>query len=217
MRDDQFDGIQFDQTYDFGLPRLGVDVDAARRAWHGVRLVGARRRASRRSATCTTPRAPGSVPLYRIIDVAQRASTRIRSIRPEHVNDFELGARAWRRRRAARVASTRERCFRMTASATSWCTPASSTPTSATRSSATPRSRCTRASSWRARSSARSAAARASALDANAVALGQPLRRVPARCTAPTPATPCATTATPSAFFPAVLGNLRRARGVARR
>ena len=89
MGGDPFDGITFDQHYDFALPRLGVTVTP-----RGDLSLFAAWSASRREPTFRNlfdAEQAGSRPLFR--DGAPIS-------RPERVNDFELGA-AWRSSRAA--------------------------------------------------------------------------------------------------------------------
>jgi iron complex outermembrane receptor protein len=93
MRDDRFDGVRFDQTYDFAVPRLGVDwhPDGAWSAFASWALSG-REPAFR---DLYDAEGVGSVPLYRVVDVANGVY-KDPLIHPEHVNDVELGAR-WSR------------------------------------------------------------------------------------------------------------------------
>jgi iron complex outermembrane recepter protein len=92
MRDDRFDGVEFDQRYDFVLPRLGLSWTPAP-AWSTYASWSA---ASREPAfrDLYDAEGVGSVPLYGTIDVAAGIYADP-LIRPEHVNDFEAGA-AWR-------------------------------------------------------------------------------------------------------------------------
>jgi iron complex outermembrane receptor protein len=97
MRGDAFDGVKFDQPYDFLLPRLGVtwsprastDVFAS---W----AASAREPAFR---DLYDAEGVGAVPLYRVVDVAA-GIYQDPLIRPEHVQDFELGTR-WHAARAS--------------------------------------------------------------------------------------------------------------------
>ena len=94
MRGDVYGGVRFDQSYDFLLPRLGVTV-VPRKDWT---LFGAWSYASRepRFIDLFNPEVAGSVPNYLVRDpLTNHYSSPI--TRPEHVNDFELGA-AWRGR-----------------------------------------------------------------------------------------------------------------------
>ena len=89
MRDDHFDGIRFDQDYDFALPRLGLTFTPDPR----VTLFGSWSASGREPAfrDLYDAEGVGSVPLYRIRDVADnRYEDPL--IRPERVNDWELGA-----------------------------------------------------------------------------------------------------------------------------
>ena len=91
MRDDRFDGIAFDQAYDFALPRLGLAWTPAP-AWRAFSTVAL---ASREPAfrDLYDAEGVGSLPLYGSVDVAaNRYANPL--IRPEHTSDLELGA-AW--------------------------------------------------------------------------------------------------------------------------
>jgi iron complex outermembrane receptor protein len=90
MRDDRFDGIRFDQPYDFAIPRLGLTWSATPR----VTAFAAYARSSREPAfrDLFDGEGPGSLPLYGTIDVAQGVFENP-LIRPEKVDDFEAGAR----------------------------------------------------------------------------------------------------------------------------
>jgi iron complex outermembrane receptor protein len=97
MRGDAFDGIRFDQGYDFALPRLGVTF-APQRRWtlYASWAASGREPAFR---DLYDAEGPGSVPLYRVHDTANnRYEDPL--IRPERVNDWEAGA-SWRTARAA--------------------------------------------------------------------------------------------------------------------
>jgi iron complex outermembrane recepter protein len=92
IRDDHFDGIHFDQSYDFANPRLGL-------TWSprgNTDLFASWAHAGREPALrdLFDVEGVGSVPLYRVADVT---NNRYRDplIRPETVDDFELGA-GWR-------------------------------------------------------------------------------------------------------------------------
>jgi iron complex outermembrane recepter protein len=92
MRGDHFDGVRFDQDYDFGLPRVGL-------AWWnggGWRFFGsfahARREPSFRDLY--DAEGAGSVPLYQDGKAL---------IRPERVNDFEAAARWQYRARSVQL------------------------------------------------------------------------------------------------------------------
>jgi iron complex outermembrane receptor protein len=92
MRDDHFDGIRFDQPYDFAIPRLGLtwtpreDVSAFASWSHGSREPAFR--------DLYDAEGVGSVPLYRRVDVAA-GIYEDPLIRPEQVDDYELGG-SWR-------------------------------------------------------------------------------------------------------------------------
>ena len=93
MRGDHFDGIAFEQRYDFGVPRLALSWQPAP-AWQALAsyAYGSREPAFR---DLYDAEGVGSVPLYRRVDVAAGVYDDP-LIRPEHVHDFELGA-SWRR------------------------------------------------------------------------------------------------------------------------
>jgi outer membrane receptor protein involved in Fe transport len=92
MRGDRFDGIRFDQPYDFAIPRLGLtwspraDLSAFASWSYSSREPAFRDLYDAEGA--------GSLPLYAVVDVA-RGVYRDPLIRPEHVQDWEAGA-AWR-------------------------------------------------------------------------------------------------------------------------
>lgn len=92
MRGDRFDGVRFDQHYDFALPRLGLTWSP--RA--GVSAFASWSYAEREPAfrDLYDAEGPGSVPLYRTVDVANGVY-RDPLITPERVNDWELGG-SWR-------------------------------------------------------------------------------------------------------------------------
>jgi iron complex outermembrane receptor protein len=92
MRGDRFDGIRFDQGYDFATPRLGVTWSPR----SDLQLFGAWAHASREPAfrDLYDAEGPGSLPLYRVVDVANGLYDDP-LIRPERVHDLEAGA-AWR-------------------------------------------------------------------------------------------------------------------------
>jgi outer membrane receptor protein involved in Fe transport len=97
MRGDQFDGIQFDQRYDFALPRIGATWTprpslSAFASW----AYSSREPAFR---DLYDAEGAGSVPLYGTIDVAS-GIYEDPLIRPERVNDFEVGG-AWRGEQAS--------------------------------------------------------------------------------------------------------------------
>lgn len=91
MRGDAFDGIRFDQPYDFALPRLGLTWTPRPR----LTAFAAYGHASREPAfrDLYDAEGVGSRPLYRVVDIAGgRYEDPL--IRPERVRDAELGA-AW--------------------------------------------------------------------------------------------------------------------------
>jgi iron complex outermembrane receptor protein len=88
MRDDRFDGIRFDQPYDFALPRLGV-------SWlprEGLSAFASWAWASREPAfrDLYDAEGAGSVPLYAVVDVA-RGVYEDPLVKPEKVHHVELG------------------------------------------------------------------------------------------------------------------------------
>ncbi len=90
MRGDRFDGIRFDQGYDFALPRVGI-------AWEGVdewRFFASASHARREPAfrDLYDAEGVGSVPLF---------ANGQPLIRPERVNDYEAGAHWQYRQREA--------------------------------------------------------------------------------------------------------------------
>lgn len=93
MRGDRFDGIAFRQTYDFALPRLGLTWTPSP-AWtaYASYAIASREPAFRELYDAE---GVGSVPLYRRVDVAA-GIYEDPLVRPERVNDLELGA-SWRR------------------------------------------------------------------------------------------------------------------------
>jgi iron complex outermembrane receptor protein len=93
MRDDAFDGIRFDQTYDFFNPRAGVTWTP--RA--DITAYAAFARSSREPSfrDLYDAEGAGSVPLYAVSDVANNVY-RDPLVRPERVNDWETGV-AWTR------------------------------------------------------------------------------------------------------------------------
>ena len=84
MRGDRFDGIEFDQPYDFALPRLGVTWAA----WPNLTMFAAAAHSRREPAfrDLFDAEGAGSVPLFANGEPL---------IRPERVNDYELGASWW--------------------------------------------------------------------------------------------------------------------------
>jgi len=97
MRDDMFDGIRFDQSYDFALPRLGLTWTPRADVTTFASWSQARREPAFRDLY--DAEGVGSVPLYRVVDVAAGVYDDP-LVRPEKVNDFEAGA-SWRGRAAA--------------------------------------------------------------------------------------------------------------------
>lgn len=97
MREDRFDGVRFDQDYDFLLPRLGVTfTPRGSTTLFASFAVSGREPAFR---DLYDAEGAGSVPLYRIRDAAaNRYEDPL--IRPEHVSDWEAGY-AWRGAHAA--------------------------------------------------------------------------------------------------------------------
>jgi len=93
MRDDRFDGIRFDQTYDFFNPRLGVSW--APRA--DVTAYASYARSSREPAfrDLYDAEGVGSVPLYEVSDVANNVY-RDPLVEPETVDNWEVGG-TWSR------------------------------------------------------------------------------------------------------------------------
>ncbi|MBI1798648.1 MAG: TonB-dependent receptor [Candidatus Eisenbacteria bacterium] len=105
MERDAFDGIRFDQTYDFALPRLAL-------AWAPRKATSAFASWSYASREPSFQdlydgEGPGSVPLFENADVVNNVYGDA-LVRPEHVHDFELGG-AWR----APSASLTVNLFRM--------------------------------------------------------------------------------------------------------
>jgi iron complex outermembrane recepter protein len=105
MRDDKFDGIAFDQTYDFALPRLGLTWDASKQVRTYVSWAYSSREPAFRDLY--DAEGPGNLPLYGTIDVANGIYSDP-LIRPEHVNDWEAGA-TW----SGAAASVTANLFRM--------------------------------------------------------------------------------------------------------
>jgi iron complex outermembrane receptor protein len=108
MRDDRFGGIRFDQSYDFVNPRLGLTWSP--RA--GADLFASWAHAGREPSfqDLFDGEGPGAVPLYRVADVATN-TYRDPLVRPETVDDFELGA-GWRGGGAALAANVFRMNFR---------------------------------------------------------------------------------------------------------
>jgi iron complex outermembrane receptor protein len=108
MRGDHFDGIRFDQDYDFALPRLGLTFAP----WPRTTLFASWSASGREPAfrDLYDAEGVGSVPLYRIHDVLANVYADP-LIRPERVNDWEAGF-AWRGARAAASANLFRMDFR---------------------------------------------------------------------------------------------------------
>jgi Na+/proline symporter/outer membrane receptor for Fe3+-dicitrate len=85
MRGDRFDGIHFDQSYDFFLPRLGLTWTPGSNLTAFAAVAHSRREPAFRDLY--DAEGAGSVPLFVNGDPL---------IRPERVNDYELGGE-WRR------------------------------------------------------------------------------------------------------------------------
>jgi iron complex outermembrane receptor protein len=86
MRGDQFDGIRFDQGYDFAIPRLGLRWTGDRPWTFFAAAAHSRREPAFRDLY--DAEGVGSVPLFRDGEPL---------IRPERVNDYEAGAHWWHR------------------------------------------------------------------------------------------------------------------------
>ena len=108
MRGDHFDGIRFDQDYHFTLPRLGVTFTPTRQVTAFASWSASGREPAFRDLY--DAEGAGSVPLYRVRDVAQN-HYEDPLIRPEHVTDWEAGL-AWRGERAAATANLFRMDFR---------------------------------------------------------------------------------------------------------
>jgi iron complex outermembrane receptor protein len=108
MRDDHFDGIAFDQHYDLGVPRVALAWQPTK-AWQAFASYSY---ASREPAfrDLYDGEGVGSVPLYGHIDVAA-GIYEDPLIRPEHVNDYELGG-SWRAPNASLTANVYRMDFR---------------------------------------------------------------------------------------------------------
>ena len=90
MQGDRFDGIHFDQPYDFGLPRVGVTWTPR----SSVTMFGSWAYAGREpSFQDLYDGEGGGTPLFRHVDAAGNGYSDP-LIGPEHVSDFELGG-AW--------------------------------------------------------------------------------------------------------------------------
>ncbi len=108
MRGDRFDRIRFDQRYDFGAPRLALSWQPAKQ-WQAFASYAY---ASREPAfrDLYDAEGAGAVPLYRRIDVAAGVF-QDPLVRPEHVNDYELGG-GWHGGNAALTANAYRMDFR---------------------------------------------------------------------------------------------------------
>jgi iron complex outermembrane receptor protein len=92
-RNDVFDGVRFDQSYDFAIPRLGATWTP--RA--GLNLFASWAGSSREPALrdLYDGESAGNTPLFKRVDVAHGVFDDP-LVRPEKVNDYELGG-SWRR------------------------------------------------------------------------------------------------------------------------
>lgn len=108
MRGDRFDGIRFDQPYDFALPRLGVTWTPAPALRAFASWALARREPAFRDLY--DAEGLGSVPLYRVRDVTNNVYADP-LIRPERVNSVEAGI-SWSAARAAASANLFRMDFR---------------------------------------------------------------------------------------------------------
>ncbi len=88
MRGDQFDGIRFDQDYDFALPRVGLTYAPMPRMTAFASWSYSKREPSFRSLYDGESGLP---PLYRKLDIAA-GIYEDPYIKPEKVNDYEVGA-----------------------------------------------------------------------------------------------------------------------------
>ena len=108
MRGDHFDGIRFDQPYDFPLPRLGVTYTPRERLSVFVSWSQAQREPALRDLF--DGEGAGSIPLYRRADTAHNLYEDP-LVRPERVNDYEVGG-GWRGRGASLTANLFRMDFR---------------------------------------------------------------------------------------------------------
>ena len=97
MRGDAFDGIRFDQDYDFALPRLGITYARDPRWTLFASWAASGREPAFRDLY--DAEGPGSVPLYRVHDTVNN-HYEDPLVEPERVNDWEAGA-SWRTASAA--------------------------------------------------------------------------------------------------------------------
>jgi iron complex outermembrane receptor protein len=88
MRGDRFDGVQFDQHYDFALPRLGLTFTPQPAVSAYVSWAYASREPAFRDLY--DGEGPGSVPNFRLVGGVPDYGQPL--VRPEQVRDFELGA-----------------------------------------------------------------------------------------------------------------------------
>ena len=105
MRGDAYDGVRFDQRYDFGLPRVGL-------SWAprpSLQMSASWSQAAREPAfrDLYDAEGVGSRPLYRVVDVSN-GIYREPLVRPERVQAWELGG-GW----SAAGASLQANLFRM--------------------------------------------------------------------------------------------------------
>ena len=101
VRDDRFDGIHFDQAYDFGLPRAGVTWTPRSNVTAFASWSYAEREPALRDLY--DGESVGNVPLYAFRDPVRQVY-RDPLIRPEKVHDVELGG-AWRGRGVSATAN----------------------------------------------------------------------------------------------------------------
>ena len=108
MRGDRFDGVRFDQPYDFALPRLGLTWTPRPGLQAFASWAHARREPAFRDLY--DAEGAGSVPLYRVRDVANGVFEDP-LIRPERVSSVELGA-GWSRAAASATLNLFHMSFR---------------------------------------------------------------------------------------------------------
>jgi iron complex outermembrane receptor protein len=108
MRGDVYGGVQFDQDYDFLLPRLGLTyVPRPELRWFASWALSHREPAF---LNLFNPEAAGSLPNYAVRDPASNTYQDPYS-KPEHVNDFEAGV-TWSGGRASATANLFRMDFR---------------------------------------------------------------------------------------------------------